>query len=122
MFQQLICVLLKYLEFCEVLAQRLSLSPPRAFFSPEFGRLSPARLDPCHIGQFVRDPLVAIDARAFPGNKKSSVNISCTPGLLGEIHRYGRVTVPALQRIICLHARPFMLGKLEAHVEELMAG
>jgi hypothetical protein len=32
------------------------------------------------------------------------------------------VTVPALQRIICLHARPFMLGKLEAHVEELMAG
>ena len=112
-------------ESCEQIAhddRRHLIVVPRGAIVPHFRRSGPARRDTSHVWQLVSDALVAINAGALAGNKKARMDFGGTPRLLGEIHSNRRVTIPAFKRVIGLHSRPFMIGKLKPHIEEFFAG
>src|SRR4030095_11742640 len=89
---------------------------------PHFRRSPPARLDAGHVGQFMRDALVTIDTGLLSGNEKLAVDIRRAPRLFGEVHRYRGMAVAALQGIIGLQPRPFMLGEFEPMILKLLPG
>ena len=66
------------------------------------------------------DALVTVDAGSFARDQKLGVDISSAPRLLGEVHRRRGMAVAALQRIVGLQPRPFVLGKLEPVIQELL--
>ena len=70
----------------------------------------------------MRDTIVAIDARALLRNQEFRVDRGRSVGLLGKIHSDCGMTVPAFQRVIGPHPRPFVLGELEPMVRKLVAG
>src|SRR3954451_3089546 len=77
--------------------------------------------NPAHIGQMMRNALVAIDAGLLAAKQKALV---CERGawrLLGDIHRLRAVTVAALQGIIGLEACPFVQRELKPLIEEFFA-
>src|SRR6478752_5759807 len=93
-----------------------------AFAAAFLRRLLPAGLDSTHVGQFVRDTLVAIDAGSLLRDQEFRVDRGRAVVLPGEIHRDCGMTVPAFQGVIGLHPSPFVLGELEPMVQELVAG
>jgi 3-isopropylmalate dehydratase small subunit len=104
------------LDFGQIAPQLLLFTAPQALFSPEFGWLSPTGLNPCHVGQLVCDALMAINARAFATNKEPRMDLGGAPRLFGKIHCDSRVAVSTFQRVVGFHARPFVFGKIEAHI------
>ena len=73
------------------------------------------------IGQSVSDALVAIDAGFLAREQKTLVRIDRARALAGKIHRFGAVTVAAFERVVRLHARPFVRGELGAMVEKFFS-
>src|SRR5215212_7531624 len=71
---------------CEIAHQLLARIGAKALAVPHFRRSPPARLDAGHVGQFMRDTLVAVDAGLIPGHQKLAVDFRGPSGLLGEIH------------------------------------
>src|SRR5262245_2011553 len=74
-----------------------------------------------HVGQPVRDALVAVDARLLAGEQVALVRLAGARRLLGQVHGLGAVAVAAFQRVVRLHARPFVDGEFEPLVDELFA-
>jgi hypothetical protein len=62
----------------------------------DFRRSAPARLDPGHVGQFVRDAVVAVDTGRLTRGEKAAVSLRRPSALLGELNRHRGPTVPAL--------------------------
>ena len=89
--------------------------------SPAAKLLLPAG-DAAHIGQMVRNALVAIDAGLFAGEQEALMRDRCARRLLGDIHRLGAVAVAAFQRIVGLEARPFVQRQFEPMIDEFLAG
>src|SRR5690606_33845087 len=81
-----------------------------------------ALLDARHVGQPVRDALVAIDAGGFAGGQERAVRPGGAAGLAGQVHRVVVVAVAALQRVVGLEPDPLVGGQHQALVEELLAG
>ena len=77
--------------------------------------------DVAHVGQMVSNAFVAIDAGLLTRKQKALVRLNCARTLARDIHRLRAVAVAAFQRIIGLHARPFVVRKLKAMVEEFLA-
>src|SRR3954466_14963887 len=65
---------------------------------------------------------MAYDAGFFAAREYGRMLVRCALALAREIHVFELMAVAALERIVCLHARPFVLRKLEALVEKLFAG
>src|SRR5688572_27747466 len=55
-----------------------------------------------HVGQVMRDALVAIDARLLARDQPALVNLRRAGALAGEVHRLVVVAVAALERIVRL--------------------
>ena len=72
-------------------------------------------------GKLVGDALVAVDAGALAGEEEALVGLDGALALAGDVHRLGRVAVAALERVVGLEPRPFVLRELEPVVEELLA-
>ena len=70
----------------------------------------------------MRNALMAIDARSLSSYEIARMDFGGATGLLGEVHCNRRVAVAAFERVVGFHPRPFMLGKLKAHVEKFLAG
>ena len=86
---------------------RLNLLPPR---------------NTAHIGQMVRNALVAIDAGLFAGEKEALVCHRSARRLLGDVHRRGAVTVAAFQRVIGLEPRSFVERQFEPMIDKFFTG
>ena len=56
-----------------------------------------------------------------PGQQIACVDRGGARGLLGQVHRLRGMAVAALQRVVRLQPRPFVLGKLQALIEEFLA-
>ena len=54
--------------------------------------------------------------------EKLGVDVGRAPRLLGEIHRRSGMAIAALQRIVGLQPRPFVLGEFEPVILELLPG
>src|SRR3954453_20542300 len=87
---------------------------------PEFD-LVPAGRDAFHVGQLMRDALVAVDAGPLSGEQELLMDARRPGALFGDVHRLHAVTVPAFERIVGFQPRPFMFGKRPAHPDELVA-
>ena len=80
----------------------------------------PARHVP-HVGQSMRDPFVAINARFLPCEQETLMRLRGTRRLLGDVHRCGAVTVAALERVVRLHPRPLVQSEFEPIVDKFLA-
>lgn len=87
----------------------------------KFRRHFPSGINPLHIGQLMRDALVAVDAGCLAGQQVFRVDVGGALRLLGQVHRYGRMAVAAFEAVVRLKAAPFVVGKFQALVEELLA-
>jgi hypothetical protein len=76
------------------------------------GSLPPRNI--AHVGQMMRDALVAIDARLLARKKEPLMGLNRTGALARNVHRLGAMAIATFKRIVRLHARPFMLGEFEA--------
>src|SRR5687768_11868595 len=83
-------------------------------------RHRPAGLDPGHVRQLVRDPLVAVDAGAIAGDQELAVNPLRARALAGEVHRRRGMAVAAFQRIVGLEPRPLVLREPEPMLLKLL--
>src|SRR6516162_1996964 len=75
-----------------------------------------------HVGQAVRDALVAIDARLLTRKQEALVGDRGARRLLGDVHGLRTVAIAAFQRIIGLEARPFVQRQFKPLVDEFFAG
>lgn len=82
------------------------------------GSLPPRNI--AHVGQMMRDALVAIDARLLARKKEPLMGLNRTGALARNVHRLGAMAIATFKRIVRLHARPFMLGEFEAMAEKLL--
>src|SRR6476619_2082605 len=71
---------------CEISRQLIARIVAEGLAVPHFRRSPPARLDAGHVGQFMCDALVTIDAGLLPADEKLAVDVSRASGLLGEVH------------------------------------
>src|SRR6187549_4174543 len=92
-------------------------SPPHR---PADGRLLPPR-HVAHVRQLVRDSLVTIDTGLLSGKEEALVRVDGTRALPRDVHRLRAVAIAALQRVVRLHARPFVHRKLEPVIEKFLA-
>src|SRR3954471_8769619 len=69
----------------------------------------------------MRDAFMAIDAGLFAGEQELLMRGRCTGRLLSDVHRLRAMTIPALERVVRLKARPFMLGELEPPLGKFLA-
>src|SRR5689334_13195071 len=74
-----------------------------------------------HVGQMMRNALVAIDAGLFVRKQEAPVRFNCARALTGYIHRLGAMTVAAFKRVVCFHARPLMDRKIKTMIKKLLA-
>src|SRR4030095_1041790 len=112
-------------DHCAQAAIRLSGTEPsmssRAlsnFPGIDGGSLPPRNI--AHVGQMMRDALVAIDARLLARKKEPLMGLNRTGALARNVHRLGAMAIATFKRIVRLHARPFMLGEFEAMAEKLL--
>ena len=78
------------------------------------------RLARRNVRQAVRDALVAVDAGLLLVGQVGRVHVLRAHALAREVHRLVVVAVAALERVVGLEARPFVLRELEALVAELL--
>src|SRR6185312_7453750 len=96
---------------------RRSREAPTETFTPSL----PAG-DAVHVGQMMRDALVAIDAGLLAREEEALVSHGGARRLLGDVHGVRAVAVAAFQGIVGLEAGPFVQRQLEPLVEEFFAG
>src|SRR5262245_38330741 len=73
------------------------------------GRRAIEHLYALHVRQPVRDALVTIDARMFPADERGRVHVDGARALACPVHEPVVVAVAALERIVGLESRPFVL-------------
>src|SRR5918993_3995605 len=77
--------------------------------------------DARHVGKFVGDTLVAVDAGFLAGEQEALVRGCGARVLLHEVHGFRAVAVAAFERVVGLHPLPLTLGEVLAHGQELVA-
>lgn len=83
--------------------------------------LAPSWLNTRHVGQFVCNAFVAVDAGALSGKEIALMNVCGSRILLRQVHRNRAVAVATLQGIIGLQSRPFAFRKFQASVKEFLS-
>lgn len=81
------------------------------FLALQLRRHLPAWIDSFHVGQFVRDALVAVDAGCLSREQVTVVDFGCARGLSRQVHCDRGVVIAAFQAVIGLEARPLVLGQ-----------
>src|SRR6185437_13258007 len=74
-----------------------------------------------HVGQVVRDALVAIDAGLLTGEQETLVRLDRARTLPRGVHRVGAMAISALQGIVRLHPSPFVDRQFKAMAQEFLA-
>src|SRR5690242_3596628 len=73
-----------------------------------------------HVGKMMCDALVTIDTGLLTSKQKTLVRLDGPRTLSRGIHRLRAVAVAALERVVGLHAGPFVHCKLQPMVQKLV--